>query len=74
MKLTEFAFLIPMLLITVLVLGIEIRRNADKVIRAQKEKADELLAKFQDILNDKVRTLQEGIDDLKKQPDQGDTE
>ena len=37
----EFAFLVPMLLMTGLMLGIEIRRNADKVIRAQKEKADE---------------------------------
>ena len=40
----------------------------------QKEKADELYAKFRDLLDDRVGTLQQGIDDLKKQQNRDDGE
>ena len=74
MKYTELMILTPLLLMTVLMLGIEIRKNADRVIHVQKEKADELYAKFRDLLDDRVGTLQQGIDDLKKQQNRGDRE
>ena len=64
--------LVPLILMVVLVLGNEIRKNADKVISAQEKRADELLAKFQDILSDRIGTLQQGLDDLKNQQDQSD--
>ena len=64
--------LVPLILMVVLVLGKEIRKNADKVISAQEKRADELLAKFQDILSDRIGTLQQGLDDLKNQQDQSD--
>ena len=64
--------LVPLILMVVLVLGNEIRKNADKVISAQEKRAAELLAKFQDILSDRIGTLQQGLDDLKNQQDQSD--
>ncbi len=67
-------WIVPLILFTLYIISFDIRRHIDKVSRAQEEKADELLGKFQELLNDSVGTLQQGIDDLKKQQNRGDRE
>lgn len=61
--------LVFLMLLSVAVLGNEIRKNADKVIRAQEERADDLLAKirdFQSKLNDRIGDVQLEVYELKK--------
>ena len=62
--------LVFLMLLSVAVLGNAIGKNADKVIRAQEKRADDLLAKIRDFeskLNDRIGEVQLEVHEMKKQ-------